>query len=241
MGSMILVCAFAVRGGVEIVGRAAGVFAPIYLFPLSLFILLLPSLKFNNLLPIMENGILPSIKGALIPQVWFSEVFLVSMLLPYITDNKKGVKPVLFAVLFAMITMVYINLVTLFLFGDSLATYSYPVFSVFKYVEIPPFFEHIESVVIVIWVTGVFIKLSLFFYALVLGTAQWIGLNNYRSLVFPLSFIVLLFGKWVSPNLQELNKFLETISPYYTTSIFTVIPMFLLLVSIIRRKIFKKE
>ncbi len=37
MASMILVCAFTVRGGIEIIGRCAVLFAPLYLFPLLLF------------------------------------------------------------------------------------------------------------------------------------------------------------------------------------------------------------
>ncbi len=78
----------------------------------------------------MEYGLLPSIKGALVPQVWFSEIFLISMLLPSITDQNKGIKPIILSVILAMIVMVYINIVTLSLLGNSLSMYAYPVFSV---------------------------------------------------------------------------------------------------------------
>jgi len=241
IGTMVLVCALAVRGGVEVLGRAAQIFVPIYILTLVLLVLLLPDLKPDNMFPIMEHGIAPSIRGAVQPSLWFGQVFLTSMLLPFLTDREKGRKWSVITVIFCMVSMVYINIVSLLLFGESVTTYTYPVFTAFRYISVATFFEHLESVVIIIWVMGVFIKLSVFYYVLVLGMAQWLCLSNYRPLVFPIGFLMTLFGIWAAPNMQELSRFIETIIPFLESSIFTLLPMLLLFIAIIQRKWKKKS
>ncbi|MFD0769410.1 endospore germination permease [Bacillus sp. CGMCC 1.60114] len=236
IGSMILVCAFTVRGGVEVLGRASQLLAPIFILPPFLFILLLPDLELKNIFPIMGQGMMPSILGSAVPQAWFSEVSLISMLLPFVADREKGRKWGMVSVFVAMLILVYTNIVGILLFGESVTTYTYPVFTAFRYISVATFLEHLESVVITIWVLGLFIKLSVFYYALVLGTAQWFQLSNYRPLVFPLGFLVILFGIWVSPNMSELDHFLGTIDPFYIPFIMTFIPMMLLLIAVIRKK-----
>lgn len=236
IGSMVLVCAFAVRGGLEVIGRVAQLFVPVYLLPFILFLLLIPDFKVENMFPIMEHGVTPSLKGAIQPSLWFNQIFLISMLLPFLTDRIKGMKYSVVAVVISMITMVYINIVNLFLFGESVTTYTYPVFTAFRYISVATFFERFESVVIVIWVMGVFLKLSIFYYVLAFGTAQWLHITDYRSLVFPLGLLMTLFGIWASPSMQELSKFIETVIPFLETFIFLLIPILLLLIALIRKK-----
>ncbi len=77
--SLVLVCAFAVRGGVEVIGRASQLFIPLYLLSLVMIIvLLIPEFKPENMLPIMENGLIPSIKGAVVPGSMLPLFFLIS-------------------------------------------------------------------------------------------------------------------------------------------------------------------
>lgn len=236
IGSMVLVCSFAVRGGVEVIARAAQIFVPVYLMTLVLFVLLLADLHPENMLPIMEHGMMPAIKGAIQPSLWFGQIFISSMLLPYLTDQKKGRKWSILLVFFCMSIMVFINIVCLMLLGETVTTYSYPVFLAFRYISVATFFEHLEVFAIVIWVSGVFIKLSIFYYVLTLGTAQWLHLSDYRPIVFPIGLLMIQFGIWVSPNVQEMNKFIGTIIPFLESSIFTLLPALLLMIVLIQKK-----
>lgn len=236
VSSFVLVCAFAVRGGVEVLGRAAQIFVPLFLLPPLLFFLLIPNLKAGNILPIMEHGMLPSVLGAVVPQAWFSEIFLISMLLPFVTDREKACKWGMITVFISMIILVFTNIISIFLFGETVTSYIFPVFTAFRYITIASFFEHLEAIVIALWVMGAFIKVSVFYYALVLGTAQWLHLSNHRSLVFPIGFLLTLFSIWASTNSQELSHFLGTIIPFYIPSMMTFIPTLLLLLAMIQKK-----
>lgn len=241
MGSMVLVCAFAVRGGVEVLGRVSQLLVPIFTVSPLLFLLLMPDLQLKNILPIMEHGVMPSIFGASTPMAWFSEVFLISTLLPLVTDHTKGRKWGMLSMLVVMVLSVFVNLIAVFLLGDTVTKRSYPVFLALKYVSIAGFFEHLESFVIMIWAMGLFIKISVFYYVLVLGTAQWLRLSDYRPIVLPLGLFVVLFGIWSSSDAQELTQFLGIIEPFYLLSTFTVLPMLLLLIAIIQKKLKTKS
>jgi spore germination protein KB len=237
IGGMVLVCGLAVHGGVEVLARAFQLF--ILAFILSIPLIMVPILKDldpKNLFPIMEHGIMPSILGAAFPQAWFSEAFLISMLLPFLTKHEKGLKWSIISVFAIMLSLVSLNLLTIFLFGSSVSSYTFPVFNAVRYISIGPFFEHLEASIIAIWVVGAFMKISVFYYALVLGTAQWLHLSDYRPIVFPFGFLAALFSIWEFSNLQELLKFSEKIFPFYVPCMLTIIPMFLLLISIIRKR-----
>lgn len=238
MVTLLLVCAMNVRGGLEVIGRSAQMFVPIVLLLFVTFVILLsPDLEPRNMLPILEHGPGPSFMGSLVAQGWFSEFLLVSFMLPYVSDKHKGMKWGIVSVLMIMLTMVVTNIASLFLLGNSAYIFTYPVMVAARFITIGEFFEHLEAVVMAIWVMGTFIKMSVFYYAVVLGTAQWLKLSDYRPLTLPIGFLLLILGIWVSPNLQEMVHFLSTVSPFYFMSVQTLIPTLLLIIAYIRFKV----
>lgn len=242
ISTMILVCSFAVRGGLEVVGRAAQFFMPLYVFFLIfLIILILPELDPMNILPIMKHGIVPSIKGAITPQSWFAELLLITFLLPYLTDVEKGRKWSVISAITIMLTFVVTNLVTLFLFGEITASFTYPLLTTARYISIADFLQHLESIVMAIWVAGTFVKFSVVYYALVLAVAQWLGLSDYRPIVLPLGFITLLFSIWGVPSGIESAHYNSIIFPFYSLAVQTLIPLGLLFIAFIRKRIRRKK
>ncbi|MGP7818017.1 GerAB/ArcD/ProY family transporter [Niallia sp. 01092] len=236
VGSMIILCAFSVRSGLEVIARAAQVFFPIYIIPLLMLLLLIYDFKLGNMFPVLEHGLKAPLKGALQPSLWFNQIFLMAILLPYLTDKQKGNKMGYITILFNLICMVFLNFVCLFVFGEDVNVYNYPVFTAFRYIYIPPFFERFESVVIVVWVLGLFIKVSLFYQLLVLGTAQWIGIKNEKPLVFPFGFFIIVIAIWLSPNVAILTTFIEETVPVLEILLYVCIPVCLLVIAMIRGK-----
>ncbi|MEW9673734.1 GerAB/ArcD/ProY family transporter [Ammoniphilus sp. 3BR4] len=57
---------------------------------ISPIIILFPDIEPTFMFPIMENGIMPSLKGAISPAAWFTHFALISFLLPFLTDREKG-------------------------------------------------------------------------------------------------------------------------------------------------------
>ncbi|HZH61582.1 MAG TPA: endospore germination permease [Metabacillus sp.] len=237
IASMVLVCAFAVRGGVEVLARAAQVFIPIViLLWVFTIVLIIPDLQVKNMFPLLEKGIMPSIKGSFLLQGWFTHVALLAILLPFLTDREKGMKSGMISVFIAMLILTLGNIIALCLFGGITGTFTYPLMEASRYISIADFLEHIHAIAMAVWVAGAFIKISLFYYALVLGSAQWLNLSDYRPLVFPLGFVLVLFALWSAPNMQELSTITKRSTIFYNNTFHTVIPILLLLIAVVRKR-----
>lgn len=238
--SMLALCAFAVLSGVETIGRASQLFVPFYVIAVFIVVLLmLPDLKPIHLLPMFSHGALPSIKGSVMPQGWFAEVFVISFLLPYLADASKGRKWGLIAVIAVMLTMVITNLAILFLFGPDTPNYTYPLLTASAYISYADFFENVESVIMAIWVMGNFIKFATVHYCLVLGTAQWLNLSDYRSLVWPIGLMTVLISFWNLPSQMHMTQYSSLTFPFYSMFFQTLIPLLLLLIAAVRKRMKK--
>lgn len=241
IATIILVCAFTVRAGLEVIGRIGQLFFPVFILPLIIMvILLIPDLDLNNIFPIMEHGVLPSIKGAFAPQAWFAEFFLISFLIPFLTDIDKGRKWGVISVFSVMLTLVCVNLLILFFVGEVGLKDVYPLLGAARYIGLAGFFENLEAGAISIWVLGNFVKFSVVHYCVVLGTAQWLKLSEYRPIVFPLGMLTMLFSFWDLPSQIELTDYAISGFASYSFLFQTLLPLLLLLIAIVRKRNFKK-
>lgn len=237
IGSMMLVSAFAVRGGLEVLGRVAQLFLPVVIvLYLWIVIFLIPDMDLSNMLPILSDGLVPSMKGAVITQGIYGEFFLIAFLLPFLSDQHKAFKWSVISLISVIFIAMITNFATLLLFGHILNNMTYPIMSAARYISITEFLEHLESIIMAIWVLGIYIKISMFFYALVLGTGQWLQLNDDRPLVLPFGLLIVLFSFWGIPDVQTIAEAFESSLPVLSAIIQLLLPALLLLLALFRKK-----
>lgn len=237
LGGMVLVCSFAVRGGLEVIARCAELVEQFLFIPLAATIMMLiPDLKIKNMLPVMEHGIMPSIKGAILSSSFYSDFLLITFLLPFLNDQNRGIKWGLYAVHLVVPTFILFDIIPLLLFGGITGSITYPMVSAIRYISTAQFFEHLEAIVMAIYVGGIFIKISVSFYAVTLGTAQWLNISEYRPIVLPIGFLLIVISIWSAASLQELACFSATTSPFYMLSVQTMVPLLLLTTALIQKK-----
>lgn len=87
--SIVFVSALAVRGGIEVIARTAVICTSLFLITSLSLLLLLKDIDITYMLPILENGFIPVLKGGFIHASWFSEFFLIAFIFPYIKSKKK--------------------------------------------------------------------------------------------------------------------------------------------------------
>lgn len=237
MGCLAMASAFAVRAGLEVLARLSDMFVPIlFLLWLLIVFLLLPELEVKNMFPILEDGFMPSLWGSVAPLSWNMIFFFISSLLPFLVDRGQGRRWGMFSVVALMVTLFIVNLASLLLFGGITGSFTYPVMSAARYISYADFFENLEALVMAIWIGGTFIKLGLYHYVLVLNTAQWLNLSDYKQLALPFSLLLTLFGIWVAPNLTELADHFTTSTPFEQLTLYIVIPTILLLIALFRNR-----
>lgn len=240
---MVLLCSIAVYGGLEVLGRITQLLFPLFFFPLLLLIIFLsPELDFSNMLPILENGVIPPILGSIQPSGWFTEFFIMIFLLPFLTDKKNSMKYGLLTVIAVMVTLVIVNLTVLFVLGSATSDKVYPLMNISRYISLADFFENLEAVTMAIWIVGTFVKISVFFYVVVVCTAKWFNIEEYRPIVWPIGILVIEFSEWAIPNSMTFSLYERTTFPFYAAAVQTIIPLILLCLALLKkRKIIRSD
>ena len=234
--TILFVSALAVRGGLEVIARTAIICTTLFMSSSVVLLLLIKDIKLGYLLPFLENGLLPVMKGTLIHNSWFSEFFLLAFIFPYINNQKNGLKSGLRASLIVMFILLYVNFFVLTAIGTSAANLFYPVYAIIRSITVYNFFENFEVLITASWVLGNFVKISVFLYAASLSLAQLFRFSSYKVIVFPLSVLVFIVSYWDLPNLVVKVNYISTIQPFYLLTIQTIIPLFLLGIALIKRK-----
>ncbi|MCC3374410.1 endospore germination permease [Cohnella sp. REN36] len=226
---LVALCAYAVHEGLEVLGRSAQILIPgATLVIFGMLVIMLPDMQLKHMLPVMENGPLPAVRGSIVPMSWFSQFIMITYMLPYLSRPDKGLKWGYISVAAVMITLLAINLSILLLFGPLSRDLSYPFLVAVRYVALADFIEHIESLLMAVWLIGMFVKVSVVYYASALGAAQCLGLSDYRPLIVPLGFLAILFSIWSAPNYETLKELLGMELPYFALLMQVLLPALLL-------------
>lgn len=241
-GGLLLVCGFAVRAGLEVVARSTQILLPIYVLSLvMIIILIIPEFNLENLFPILENGFFSTVKAAVVKQTMFTLFFLTAFLLPFVSDTENVMKWNCISICLVTGTLVFINLTVLLLFGENVSYFTYPFLSASRYVRIGDFLEQLESIVFALWVAGTFVKIAVQYYVTALATAQLLGLSSVNPVIFPIGPIIFIFSIWGIPNFTFLADYMGNAIPYFSFSMLVVIPLMLLVIAIVRKKISSKK
>lgn len=236
MGTMVIVCALNVRLGIEVVGRTGQVFVTLVVVLFcGICLLLIGELDPAEILPFMERGILPSLKGSLAPAAWFSEYIIIAFLIPNVNQKQGLTRSMLISLLVTTVAMIASNLFCLFLMGDLTDSFAYPFMIATRYITIADFLQHIEAVVIAIWIFGIFVKISVFLYLFVTSVAEWLNMEDYRPIVFPLSFLCLVFAYWVASGQSSIASLLGSSANVYTLAFLLFIPAILYVIALLKR------
>lgn len=234
----VAVVAYAVRNGLEVLSRFNQLFIPITVLLVIVFILSTKDIKLARLLPVFDAGLIPVLKGAATPASWLGEIVTFAMIIPYLNKPKDAHRVAALAVLLIGFFLTASILEALLIFGPNVTGHwIFPTFNAVRVVSIANFLERLESVIMAGWVLGGFVKVGVFYYAAVLGSAQWLGLRDYRPLVAPVGVILVALSILIHEGIVDLLDFLARVWPPYALIVFEVgIPLVLLIVALARGK-----
>lgn len=242
--SLLPFCAYAVLKGIEVIARLAEFFAPlVFVGLITSFLLLTKDMDLKVFTPFMEKGFMSILLGAFVIALRTSEILVVAMLLPYLNANKRDVKLVFISsysiLAFFWIICTITVLATLGLDLTRILQFSY--FAAIRLVNVGDFIERIESIHLAVWILSGFLRITLYYYVIVIGFSQAFSLKNYKPLVIPTLTIILPLSVTLQTNIAELNEFLSyKIEPWFNLFFILFIPSILLLIAVIRKQGAKK-
>ncbi|NGP44823.1 endospore germination permease [Bacillaceae bacterium SIJ1] len=236
MAVMIITASYAVYKGVEVMGRTCSLVLPIYLIIFALgMAFLIPEFDFGNLLPIFPIGVFPSVRGSVPLNAWFTEIYFAAFLLPHLKNRQGVLRGLIVTNLLLCMLMVFVSLTIVLLFGSLAPDFPFPLMSALRYVSIGNFLEHMESIVVVMWFLGVFIKMSVLLYCANSLLNDLFSFKRHEVMVWPLALFVGVVANWSFPTTQFLSHFYQLKVVFYFYIFVIIIPFVLLLMTIVRR------
>ncbi|QNK57309.1 endospore germination permease [Paenibacillus sp. PAMC21692] len=235
----LAIIVFAVLLGLETFARAAQLFLPFILLLILLLIgSLMPLVQGHYLLPMLEYGPGPVIKGAItVVGVPFLDLAILLMVFPSVDDNRSAYKMFFGATAIGGLLLILVILFSTLVLGPYLTSIAeYPFFTLAQKVNIGNFVQRIESIVLTIWMVSMFFKITICYYALLLSAGQILQLRSYKPLALPVSLIIIILSISLFPSSVS---FWEYVGDEWTPSVFLygfVIPAVLLLVAAAKKK-----
>ncbi|RAV12997.1 spore gernimation protein [Paenibacillus contaminans] len=235
---IVILIIWAVKSGLETLARAGEVFFPLFaVLLISMFVFLLPQFHSDRLQPMLGQGIPSILRGSLFIFAFpFCELIVLLMIFPYVAHNPKLQKDYMLAVLFGGLTICLLILISILVLGPNLSAYhSYASYAIAQKISIGHFVERLEALLAVNWIVSTYYKISLFYYGLILGSAQLFNLRDYRQLTVPTGMIVFGLAFIISPNIVYFNA---KVSYWVIIDILfaLLIPALLFFIGLTRRK-----
>lgn len=237
--SLLILCGIAVIAGIEVIGRCNEFLTPLILvFLIPILILAIGEADPVRLKPFLGEGILPVLQGAVIPAgAFMNQVIILGWLLPYLNQPKKALKVSLIAYFSLSIIVFIIILLTIMVLGTLSGNLTYSFLSLMQYIGIEGSFERLEAIAVAVWVLGNFVKVCVSLFILCLCVSQLFGIRNYRDIVAPLTLLSIIGSASIFKSAAELQAFLAFIYPSLGFITQSLIPLSLLMIDTIKRKV----
>lgn len=226
----LLVCAYAVLLGLESLSRANELLLPLLIITGILASgLTLPDKDYQQLRPVLENGIGPVLRGSVPLLALLGEMVVIGMIQPAIKQSSSLWKNNVWSVL--IIGLLFFGPLTgpITIFGAKVAaSLVYPTFSQIEYIRIANFFENLQVIAVMLWLFGSLGRISLFYYAVSLSVSQSLGLTDYRKSAVPVGVVILTLSLVFFPNSETVREFLVNSYVYISISFGMIFPAVLL-------------
>ncbi|MBP3966505.1 GerAB/ArcD/ProY family transporter [Paenibacillus lignilyticus] len=227
------------RGGVNALGRFSEIAGPLLLFVIALSIILnLKSMEPHLIRPILsDTGMSAILQGSFVYASFLGETYFIFMLMPFLAAKKQAGRDLVLVIVTTTITVTLATLLVIMLFGPNFPSkFMYPYFFAVRYISLLNFIENIDIWVMFVWLLAVFVKLSLYMFICSYGTAQWLGIKNWKKIVW--WFAGIMFLSSVLPrNITIINQIYA--EKFWTPYVFPVmmigLPVIMLIVGSLRQ------
>lgn len=201
----VFICALAVRGGLELLARCSFLFNIVVAATvITVTALLISDMKLTNFLPVLEIAPKKFIQGVhIILTIPFCDIVAFLMILPYVDNKQKIIKPVLLGISLSAVLLLIVVMRDTAVLGPRLLITSSSSFAATRQIDIANILTRMDILLAITLLITVFMKVAVFFYVTVLGTAQILKLRSYVPLIIPIGAIAATIAANLYPSDME--------------------------------------
>lgn len=239
----IVICALAVRNGEEAMARWNQTFVFYVIGFLIIGVLLVsPNMNINSLLPPFDNGFVPIAKGALgVLTFPFAETVVFLLAFPAFRKNVSPKKVFVRGLLIGGSVILVTSVTDMLVLGTTIAeNMYYPTYSTMSIVHFGDFIQRFEVIAAIVFITAVFLKITILLFGTCKGTAYLFGFQSYRFIVYPIMFLVVSYAIFSFDSMIYYHEWVFKVWPYYAVLFEILIPLLLLIIIEVKRRKMKK-
>lgn len=231
---LLALTTYLAREGIEVIARTTLIVVPIQVaFSLAVIGAVASQLQPELVLPVLERGVAPVLRGALIPATWFGELIALAFFFSLVRGRRERVTGALAAMGLVVLLLVGLGLSAGMLFGDQVGRLTYPHSSVARFVTIGGFLR-IDPLTMSVWLFLTVIKVAVLQYLAVITLSRLLHIHDHRPLALPLAGLILPLSEGLFANKQDVDAWLVSGWPVYGFCMQVVLPALLLAVALVR-------
>lgn len=234
---IILTAAFCIYKGVTNIARLGEVVIGFVIMLLILgFLVPLSLVDIDNLKPVLSEW--RTVVGALgyVANWPFAEVTVLALLLPLVNDLPTGYRKIVWWYVAAAVVLILRTALVLAVLGTELAqASSFPLYLVFRQVEVQTF-QRIELFFFALWFTTSFMAILVYYLGVVLGLKELFGLPSYRSLILPVGLLIVTMSIYTIKSDIYFFQILSFASPFHNLPVNLLYPLLVFLAALIGYK-----
>lgn len=235
-----VVCIWIIKAGIEILGRWAGFVLPFLLITIICLILLsLTEAEFNNIRPVLYDGVTPVLKSAFsIFSFPFAEVVVFMMVFCSIKSKFSTYKVYITGLLIGGLILLSASIRNVLVLGIGTASILYfPSLSAVSLINIGNFLQRIEIIVSVVFLLAGIVKIGVCLYAVSNGVAKIFNFDSYRPLVAPIGFLMMNLSGFIYRSTMEMFEWAEKIYQFYAMPFQIILPLIIFIVAEIKSRV----
>jgi len=230
---MVILCIWAVKSGIEVLGRWAAFFLPLFLFiVIGLTFLSIPDMDLDNIRPVLYDGISPVLNGtASLFAFPFAEPVLFTMVFNSLKAKDKTLKAYIISMLITGGVLITVSVRNILVLGlQNFTIIFFPSYSSASIITIGDYFGRIEALSGTIFFFAEFVKASVSLYIASKGFAKILNFSHYNQLAAPIGLLMVCMATFVYSSTMEMFDWASEIYKYYVLPFYVIIPLITLIV-----------
>ncbi|MDF2627879.1 MAG: hypothetical protein K0R39_1710 [Symbiobacteriaceae bacterium] len=228
--TLMLLCAFAVRHGLEPVARSAQVLVPLLVVMVAIAaILLAKEAQLRHLRPWLSDRPVSILQAALtIMSFPFGETVIFAMILPRVRPARKVSGTVMRTMLATTALLTLLAALGTVVLGVQIrGTSRFPTLTMMRQIILADFVTNLDALVVGAWVFTGYCKVAVCLHFCATGLAEWLALQAHRQLVLPIGILMVGMSILVYQDVSEMTAFLN-IWAVYSVPFQILLPLLLL-------------
>lgn len=230
---LTVLCGFAAKEGVEVLGRLAEFFLMLLSLIIPFTILMLsPQMDIDHIQPVLYNGWGPVFKGVFSNVTFpFGEVVTLLMISMGLRKKESFQKVYVLSLLLGGFILLSTSLTELLILGYN--TYSikyFPAYGSVSRMNVGDFIQRLEIIVSTTSLLAGFIKIAICFLAASKGVVKLFNISQYRFMVWPIALLFLNLSVFIYSDIMHAMRWAEEIWKYFAIPFEIILPILIFII-----------